>query len=99
MEITKTQEAATLTVALAGRITTNTAGEVGEALEDLSGVERLVLDFAGVEFISSAGLRVLLVAQKAMMASGGAMVLKNVNDDVMDVFDVTGFADILTIEE
>ena len=65
--------------------------------ESLDGVKELLLDFTGLEYISSAGLRVLLAAQKTMNKQG-EMKLTNVNESIMEVFDITGFADILTIE-
>ena len=99
MEIVKTLEEKKLTVALEGRLDTTTAPELETVLnESLEGVEELVFDFAKLEYISSAGLRVLLAAQKKMNAQG-AMKIVEVNEVIKDVFDVTGFSDILTIEE
>ncbi len=97
MNITKNQNAEKLTVLLEGRIDTTTAPEFESEIKDLSGITELILDFSGVEYISSAGLRVVLTAQK-VMNSQGKMSLINVNDDVMDVFDITGFVDILDIK-
>lgn len=98
MQINKTKNDSNLTLALSGRLDTNTAplleAELGNGLD---GVTDLVLDFANLEYISSAGLRVILSAQKEMNARG-KMVIKNVCADIMDVFDITGFSDILTIE-
>ena len=68
-----------------------------ELKENLPGIEHLVLDFAGLEYLSSAGLRVLLGAQKQMNKQG-EMVIRNVRPEIMEIFDVTGFSDILTIE-
>ena len=83
---------------LEGRIDTTTAPSMDEALKaSLDGVSDLVLDFSGVEYISSAGLRVLLGAQK-IMKKQGAMKLIGVNDDTMGILEVTGFLDILTVE-
>ena len=65
--------------------------------QSLGGVEKLVLDFIGLEYLSSAGLRVLLAAQKVMNKQGG-MILKNVNETITEIFEVTGFIDILNIE-
>jgi len=97
MKITQDRTENKLTVALEGRLDTNTAPELEAALNaELDGVRELELDFAGLEYISSAGLRVLLSAQKQMNRQG-EMKLKNVNETIMDVFEVTGFADILTI--
>lgn len=99
MTITKSTENAVLTLALEGRLDTNTAPELEkEVSTDLTAdVQTLILDLKELEYISSAGLRVLLAAQKKMNKQGN-MVIKNVNDMIMDVFQVTGFVDILTIE-
>ena len=99
MQINKNLGGATLTLDIEGRIDTTTAPALEGELKRYvtSDVKNLVLDFAKVEYISSAGLRVLLAAQKVMKKQG-SMVVKNVNDSIMEVFDVTGFADILTIE-
>lgn len=98
MTIQKTKEGTSLTLEIGGRLDTTTApGLDAELRGSIDGVDRLVLDFASLEYVSSAGLRVLLSAQKVMNRQG-SMVIKNVNEDVMDVFEVTGFADILTIE-
>ena len=98
MEIKKTKNDAVLTLAIQGRIDTTTAPQLEAELKaDIDGVAELYLDFTGVEYISSAGLRVLLSAQK-LMSRQGKMVLSHVNESVMEVFEVTGFSDILTIE-
>ena len=87
-----------LTVTLNGRLDTTTAPKLETELkQNISGVEELVLDFAGLEYLSSAGLRVLLAAQKVMNRQG-SMVIKNVNETIMEIFEVTGFIDILTIQ-
>ncbi len=84
--------------ALAGRLDTMTAPELEKELKDtISGVTELTLDFDNLEYISSAGLRVLLSAQK-IMAKQGKMKVIAVNDTIMEIFEVTGFTDILTIE-
>ena len=96
MKITKHSEGTALEIALEGRLDTNTAPELEKELkESLGGVTELTLDFAKLEYISSAGLRVLLSAHKTMQ---GRMTVKNVNDIVNEVFEVTGFVDILNIE-
>ena len=83
---------------LSGRLDTTTAPDLEKELkESLGGVSELVLDFAGLEYISSAGLRVLLSAQKTMNRQG-KMIVKNVNETIMEIFEVTGFSDILTVE-
>ena len=87
-----------MTLVIEGRLDTTTAPQLESELKsNIDGVDKLVLEFSSLEYISSAGLRVLLVAQK-IMNKQGSMVIRNVNEDVMDIFDVTGFADILTIE-
>ena len=87
-----------LTAAIEGRLDTLPAPEFEEKLEpELEDTEKLVLDLAELEYISSAGLRVLLSAMK-IMEEQGEMVLRNVRPDVMDVFEVTGFIDMLNIE-
>lgn len=88
-----------LILALEGRLDTTTAPQLEEALQGALGedMEALVLDFSGLEYISSAGLRVLLAAQKRVRCAGG-MTLVNVNEVVMEIFEVTGFVDILHIE-
>ena len=97
MTINKNLEADKLTLAIEGRLDTSTAPELEDALADLTGIKELVLDFADLEYVSSAGLRVLLSSQKTMN-SQGSLLIKNVNDTIMEVFEITGFADILTIE-
>ncbi len=98
MELIKTQEENKLTIALSGRLDTTTAPQLDEELSGkLENVTELVLDFADLAYISSAGLRVLLSAQKVMNKQG-AMVVKNVCEEILEVFNITGFSDILTIE-
>ena len=96
--INKTIENGKADFALEGRLDTITAPEFEQTLrESLDGVTELSLDFAKLDYISSAGLRVLLAAQKAM-SQQGEMIIRNVNGTIMEIFDVTGFSDILTIE-
>ena len=97
MEINKKQNGTALEIALEGRLDTTTAPELEKELNGLGGVTELTLDLSKLEYISSAGLRVLLSAHKIMSRKGG-MKLTHVNELVQEVFDVTGFADILTIE-
>ena len=98
MTIEKTLNGNALTLALTGRMDTTTAPQLEAELKaSLGGVEHLVLDFAALDYLSSAGLRVLLAAQKIMNKQGD-MVVRNVNETINEVFDVTGFCDILTIE-
>ena len=86
-----------MVIALDGRLDTNTAPELEKELQ-LDDVQELVLEFEKLRYLSSAGLRVLLAAQKKMNAKQGTMVLKHVNDMIMEVFEATGFIDILTVE-
>ena len=96
IEIKRTAE--TTTIELAGRLDTTTAPALDKTInEDIAGTTNLVLNVKGLEYISSAGLRVLLGAQKKLQKSG-TMKLINVREEVMEVFEMTGFADILTIE-
>ena len=98
MTINLTNENSMLNVELEGRLDTTTAPQLeAELKQNLGDTKELVLDFAKLEYILSAGLRVILAAQKAMNKQG-SMVIKNVNSTVMEVFEVTGFSDILTIE-
>ena len=98
MTINANMNGTTLEIALEGRLDTMTAPELeAELQKDMSGAESLVMDFSKLDYISSAGLRVLLSAHKIMSGKGG-MKVTNVNEIVREVFDVTGFSDILTIE-
>ena len=98
MTIEKTINGTALTVAVAGRLDTTTAPELDAVLKaSLDGVTDLTLDIHALEYISSAGLRVLLSTQKRMSRQG-SMKLIHVNDTIMEIFEVTGFTDILTIE-
>jgi len=98
MTITKTADGTALTLALEGRLDTTTAPQLEKELkENLTGITDLTLDMKELAYLSSAGLRVLLTAQKQMNRQG-KMVLKNVCETIMEVFEVTGFVDILTIE-
>ena len=98
LNILKTIENSTASFALEGRLDTVTAPELEQALkESIDGLTDLSLDFEKLEYISSAGLRVLLSAQKIMNRQG-SMKIVHVNETVMEIFEVTGFTDILTIE-
>ena len=98
MKITKNLNGTNLTIALEGRLDTTTAPELEQALkESMDAAAALTLDFSKLDYISSAGLRALLSAHKAMSRKDGMKVV-NVNEIVREVFDVTGFGDILTIE-
>ena len=98
LNIEKTTNASELTVAVAGRLDTTTAPELEKELKaSLDGVSALTIDMAALEYISSAGLRVLLSAQKTMNKQGKMKVV-HVGDTIMEILEVTGFSDILTIE-
>ena len=98
MIIDKQLNGSELTLSLTGRLDTTTAPELEAAIkENITGVTNLVMDFAGLEYLSSAGLRVILSAQKTMNKQG-EMVIRNVNETINEVFEITGFIDILTIE-
>ncbi len=98
MTINRKKDGAVLTLAVEGRLDTITAPELEAALgEELDGVEELIFDFSALEYISSAGLRVLLSAQKQMNGQG-TMKVTGVGEVIMEIFEVTGFADILTVE-
>ena len=98
MTIEKNLNGTELTVTITGRLDTTTAPQLEAALkESYEGVEKLVLDFTALEYLSSAGLRVLLAAQKVMNKQG-EMIIRNVNETINEIFEVTGFIDILTIE-
>ena len=97
MKIEKNIENGKACYALAGRLDTTTAPDLENELKaDMDGITELTMDFSKLDYISSAGLRVLLSAHKVMSKKGG-MKVTNVNDIVNEVFDVTGFSDILTI--
>lgn len=98
LKITKQADGSTLTVKVEGRVDSNTAVELDRALNgSLDGITKLILDFERLKYISSAGLRALLVAQKTMNQQG-TIVIRNVSDSVKEIFEVTGFSDMLTIE-
>ena len=98
LKIEKKNEGTKDTVMLSGRLDTTTAPELEKALQAAdASVTELILDFAGLAYVSSAGLRVLLTTQKKMNKQG-KMIIKNVCDDIKEIFEITGFLDILTIE-
>lgn len=99
MNILKTKKDKELTLALEGRLDTATSPDLEKVVrEELGAVDFLVFDLEKLVYISSAGLRVLLLAQKTMAEKGG-MVIRNANKDVMDVFELTGFTNFLKIEK
>ena len=98
MTINKTSNGSALTLAIDGRLETTTAPDLEAVVKnELDGVTELTFDFSNLDYISSAGLRVILSAQKKMNAQG-SMKVTNVNEIVLEIFSVTGFDDILTIE-
>ncbi len=98
MTIVKNQEAAKLTIALEGRLDTTTAPQLEAEITGVtSDTKELILDLAKLDYLSSAGLRVILTIHKKMQKTG-KLTVKNVNETIMEVFEITGFADILTIE-
>lgn len=98
MTITKNFDGKTLYAALEGRLDTTTTPDAEKELKgSLENVSELILDFSGLDYISSAGLRLLLMLQKAMNAVGSMKII-NTNDIVKEIFEVTGFSDILTVE-
>ena len=98
MNIIKNKDGSKLTLALEGRLDTTTAPQLEAELKaSMDGVTELDMDFEKLEYLSSAGLRVLLAAQKVMNKQG-SMVIRHVNETIHEVFEVTGFIDILTIE-
>ena len=98
MTIEKTMSGSAAALKIVGRLDTTTAPELEATIDSCTaGIKELVLDCSALEYVSSAGLRVILKAQKLMNAQG-TMKLTHVNETIMEVFDITGFADILTIE-
>lgn len=98
MTIEKITNGNELTIIVGGRLDTMTAPTLEKEIkENVEGVEKLVFDFASLDYISSAGLRVVLAAQK-IMNKQGEMVVKNVNETINEIFEITGFCDVLTIE-
>lgn len=98
MTIEKMTNGAELALHVEGRLDTVTAPVLEKEIkENVNGMKKLILDFSDLDYISSAGLRVILAAQK-IMNKQGEMIVKNVNETVNEIFDITGFSDILTIE-
>ena len=98
MTIQKTKDGTTLTIALEGRLDTTTSPQLeGELRTAVDGIKELVFDLSNLDYVSSAGLRVLLAAQKVMNRQG-SMVIRSVKPEIMEIFDVTGFTDLLDIE-
>lgn len=100
MEIRKTKNNDEMVIAVKGRLDTNTAPELEKsALDEIGGLKKLTLDLVALDYISSAGLRVVLTLHKNLSSKGGALVVAHPKDEVMEVFDMTGFSSFLTIEE
>lgn len=98
LNIDKKVDGKNIELVLSGRIDTTTAPELDKAIQEIIGnAENLVFNFANIDYISSAGLRVLLSSQKAMNKQGSMKVI-HVNESVMEIFEVTGFSEILSIE-
>lgn len=98
LNIDKKVDGKNIELVLSGRIDTTTAPELDKAIQEIIGnAENLVFNFADIDYISSAGLRVLLTSQKAMNKQGSMKVI-HVNESVMEIFEVTGFSEILSIE-
>ncbi len=99
MEIKKELNGTTLTVQIIGRLDASNAQELTNSLNaSLDGVKELIFDFASLKYIASAGLRALLMAQKRMNKQG-SMIIRHVDETVMEVLEMTGFADLMTIEK
>lgn len=99
MEIIKTQENESLVLAVSGRLETVTAPQLEAEVKAIpESVKELVLDFAGLEFVSSAGLRVILFAQKVLKSRGGKVVVRSANESVKKIFKITGFAPMLSFD-
>ena len=99
MEILKKQSGDQLIIALKGRLDTNTAPELEKSVGDLKEVKVLKVDLTDLDYISSAGLRVILTLHKNMSSNGAKLIVAHPKDEVMEVFDMTGFSSFLTIEE
>ena len=97
MVIKKNVNGSEMVIELEGRLDTNTAPDLEKEVSDLAGIKLLIFDFAKLEYVSSAGLRIILSCQKQMDLQGN-MIIKNVNESIKDVLDITGFSDVLTIE-
>ena len=99
MKITKLLDDNTLTITLEGELNTVTAPELEEVISNsLKLVETLIFDFSKLEYLSSAGLRVLLIAQK-IMSKQGDMIIRHANKNILDIFNITGFSSVLTLED
>ncbi|MCR4585686.1 MAG: STAS domain-containing protein [Lachnospiraceae bacterium] len=98
MKITKTKEGSKLTIALEDSLNTNTAPELEAELQSLDDVKELIFDLKDLNYISSAGLRVMFAAHKTMIKHDGRMVLKNACEEVKEILEMTGFRQVFTVE-
>lgn len=99
MNVTSSKNEKTLTVTVQGSVDTVTAPELDKYLqENIENVTELIFDFAAVDYISSAGLRVIMMANQTMEECDGSVTVRNVNEDVMEVFEMTGFDSLLNFE-
>ena len=99
MNVTSSKNEKQLTVSIQGSVDTVTAPELDKYLqENLDGINDLVFDFSAVDYISSAGLRVIMMANQSMEECDGSLTIRNVNEDVMEVFEMTGFDSLLNFE-
>ena len=98
MKIDTKKDGNSLLINLEGRLDTNTFQDLEKETDNLDGIKKIIFDFEKLDYISSAGLRVLLTCQKKMNNISGTMIIKNVKEEIQEVFDMTGFSDILTIK-
>lgn len=100
MDINTTKDGTSVRIALVGRLDTNTAPELEHAVkENMEGISDLTIDLTDVQYVSSAGLRVFLFAHKEITRAGGSFTICHANEYIMDVFEATGFTDVLNIEQ
>ena len=98
MKIDTKKDGNSLLINLEGRLDTNTFQDLEKVTDNIDGIKKLTFDFEKLDYISSAGLRVLLTCQKKINNISGTMIIKNVKEEIQEVFDMTGFSDILTIK-
>lgn len=98
MTLEKIQNGTELTVKVGGRLDTSTAPQLEEAVRNLENVSSLTFDFQDLEYISSAGLRVILLEKKTMGANGGSFTVININSTIREIFDITGFSGIIDVK-
>ena len=98
MNISKTKNGDELVLKIEGRLDTNTSPELEKELDLMDGTEKVILDFENLEYLSSAGLRIILLIQKLTFANNGSLTIKNVNKTIKDVFNITGFSNLINVE-